>query len=392
MILFPASSTINTSPGLPPGPSNSVSEPPVAEPIACQPDAGFSQWLTQAAGSLVVTTYQAGKLLLLSSDGTQVHLLMRAFDKPMGLAVRGRSLALTTRHAVTFFNDAPLLAPDFFPDRRTAYDALFLPRATYHTGDLNTHDIAFGEDGLWLVASRFCCLASLSKEVSFVPRWRPSFVTETVPEDRCHLNGLAIVNGKPTYVTALGETDSPGGWRANKASGGLIMDVASNQIVVRGLSMPHSPRWHNNRLFFLNSGTGELCLADLSAGRHQVVAALPGYLRGLALVGPYAVVGLCQIRERHIFGGLPVQQKHARLLCGLAVIDLRTGGTVGFFEFTAGCQEIYEIAFLPGVRRGMLLSGQQDASTQAFTAPEFSYWLRPENLVKDFSLEPTSPR
>ena len=354
----------------------------------------FQAWMSQCGGALAVTTYQAGKVALLGWDerAGQVTLLLRQFDKPLGLAVRGQSIALATRNDVTLFANAPLLAPDYLENQPGRYDALYLPRTAYYTGDVNVHDLAFGtasgsaggnEADLWVVNSRFSCLASLSREFSFVPRWKPPFVSEVVPEDRCHLNGLAMVDGAPGYVTALGETDDVGGWRENKAAGGLAVHVPSNEIVLRGLSMPHSPRWHDGRLWVLNSGAGELCVADVARGHRDVVCALPGYLRGLCFVGGgrFAVVGLCQIREKHIFGGLPVQQRHPRLLCGLAVIDLRSGKQAAMFEFTSGCQELYDVQFLPGVRRPMILNLEKDAARQAFTAPEFAYWLRPSSEV-----------
>jgi uncharacterized protein (TIGR03032 family) len=381
----------------------------------------FQAWMSACGGALAVTTYQAGKVAMLGWDESrrQVTLLLRQFNKPLGLAVRGGALALATRHEVTLFADAPLLARDYLENQPGRYDALYLPRASYHTGDVNVHDIAFGtgtgtgtaggagvgagasgvgasgigasgggavEADLWVVNSRFSCLASLSREFSFVPRWKPPFVSEIAPEDRCHLNGLAMVDGKPGYVTALGETDTAGGWRANKAAGGVIVHVDSNQLVLRGLSMPHSPRWHDGRLWVLNSGAGELWVVDPKRGTHDVVCALPGYLRGLCFVGgtpretsgaTHAVVGLCQIREKHIFGGLPVQQRHPKLLCGVAVIDLRTGRQAALFEFTSGCQELYDVQFIPGVRRPMILNLEREAARQAFTAPDFSYWLRP---------------
>jgi uncharacterized protein (TIGR03032 family) len=307
-------------------------------------------------------------------------------------------MALATRHEVVLLANAPLLAHDYLETQPGRYDALYLPRAAYYTGDLNVHDVAYGKDGdteagLWVVNSRFSCLSSLSREHSFVPRWKPPFVSEIVPEDRCHLNGLAMVDGKPGYVTALGETDAVGGWRENKASGGVIVHVDTNQVVLRGLSMPHSPRWYDGRLWVLNSGAGELWVVDPRKGGHDVVCALPGYLRGLCFVGgAYAVVGLCQIREKHIFGGLPVQQRHPKLLCGVGVIDLRTGKQVAMLEFTSGCQELYDVQFLPGVRRPMILNLEREAARQAFTAPEFSYWLRPSSEIpQDAPASPGAP-
>lgn len=357
--------------------------PPAAggDLIACTASESFGPFLAHLGGSLAITTYQAGKVVLLGWDGRQITVLMRQFDKPMGLAVQGSRLALTTRHELFLFANSPLLAPDYLETQRGRYDALYLPRVAYFTGDLNVHDLAYGADRLWLVNTRFCCLATLSEDHSFVPHWKPPFVSEIVPEDRCHLNGLALVDGKPKYVTALGTTDTPGGWRPSKAAGGVILDVDTSEILVRGLAMPHSPRWHQGRLWVLNSGAGELWRIDPASGKHDVVCALPGYLRGLCLVGPYALIGMCQIRERHIFGGLPVQQRFPRLLCAVAAIDTRSGQQVGLFEFTSGCQELYDVQLLPGVQRPMILNREKEAARQAFTAPQFSYWLRPSNQV-----------
>ncbi|MBX7105513.1 MAG: TIGR03032 family protein [Gemmataceae bacterium] len=358
--------------------------PPGADrPVSCEILGDFAGWMAQANGSLAITTYQAGKVVIVGWDGRQVNVLLRHFDKPMGLAHSGRRIALATRHEITLFADAPLLAHDYLENQRGTYDALYLPRVSYWTGDLNVHDVAYADDGLWVVATRFCCLARLSDEYSFVPVWRPPFLTDTVPEDRCHLNGLAVVDGKPAFVTALGTTDVVGGWRADKATGGIVMRYPDGEIITRGLAMPHSPRWHDGRLWVLNSGGGELWRIDPATGHHDVVCALPGYLRGLAFVGHYALIGMCQIREKHIFGGLPVQTRHPMLHCGVALIDTRTGLELGRLAFTTGAQELFEVAFLPGLRRPMLLNRDKPATRDAFTAPDFSYWLRPSNIIED---------
>lgn len=355
-------------------------------PIECRIVGDFAGWLQSSGGSVAVSTYQAGKLGIISWDGQQLSLLLRQFDKPMGFFVQGNRMVLATRHHVTLFSNAPLLARDYSETAPGRYDSLFLPRTTYHTGDLNVHDLAFGKEGVWLVNTRFSCLAGLSHDFCFVPRWKPPHVTELAPEDRCHLNGLAMVDGVPRYVTALGTTNEPGAWRANKATGGLIMEVPSGETVLRGLAMPHSPRWHNNALWFLNSGAGEVCRYVPGESSHQVVMRLPAYLRGLCLWGDLALVGMCQIRERHIFGGLPVQQQHGdRLMCGIVLFDARRGIEIGRVEFTSGCTEVFEVQHLPNMRRPMIVNTEQEQSRQAFPAPDFSYWLRPSNMIADLS-------
>jgi uncharacterized protein (TIGR03032 family) len=346
-------------------------------------DEGFAAWLAGANGSVILTTYQAGKVVLLGWDGRQVTVLARDFPKPMGLAVDGPRLLLATRDEVILLANAPALARDFKLEEPGRYDALYLPRVRYLTGDLNVHDVAVGSDGPWITATRFSCLARLSQAYSFVPAWNPPFVSDVVPEDRCHLNGLAMVDGRPRYITCLGTTDTPGGWRPNKADGGVVVDVADGSVRLRDLSMPHSPRWTGGQLWLLDSGRGELLRTDPVAGTREVVCGLSGYLRGLCLVGPHALVGLCQIREKHIFGGLPVQQKYEKLLCGVAVVDTRSGTRVGLMEFTSGSTELFEVAWLAGVRRPMLLNPTHPAQTEAFTAPQFSYWLRLANVIPE---------
>ena len=327
--------------------------------VGCDISESFPAWLSQAGGSIVLTTYQAGKVGMIGWDGRQVTLLFRDFPKPMGLDVDGPRMLLATRHQVIELANAPLLAYEFLEGQPGRYDALYLPRVTYDTGDLNVHDVAFGAERPWLVNTRFSCLCSPSRDYSFIPRWRPPFISEVVPEDRCHLNGLAMEGGRPRFVTALGETDVVGGWRERKADGGVVIDVPSGQVVLRGLCMPHSPRLHDGSLWVLNSGAGRLWRVDLDSFRHEVVCSLPGYLRGLGFVGSVALVGLSTIREKHIFGGLPVQQRCPRLRCGVAVVEVRTGRQLGLFEFTEGCTEIFDVRFLPDFRRPMILNARE---------------------------------
>lgn len=347
----------------------------------CRPDAGFMDWLAGSGGSLAITTYQAGKLLLIGWNGSQISLLLRDFDKAMGLDTDGDRLLLATRYGVGLYANTPALAPNYREPGR--YDALYLPRVDWPMPDMNIHDVALTGDDIWLVATRCNALISPSDRHSFEPRWRPPFISDLVPEDRCHLNGLAMVDGKPGFVTALGETDELVGWRERKADGGIVIDVTSGEIVLRGLAMPHSPRWHDGKLYVLNSGAGELLCVDPQTGSSETVCRLQGYLRGLTFVGAYAVIGLCQIRETHIFGGMPVQRAYDRLLCGVAIVDLANSRQVGCLEITAGCSEIFDLRFLDGIRKPNILNREKTDSHDALTAPGCHFWLRETNVVED---------
>src|SRR5437868_4221713 len=274
----------------------------------------FVALLQQLGASLLVSTYQANKVLVARAAGGGLSMLVRTFERPMGMAVDAHRLTIGTRNQIWFLRNAPDIAPQVEPAGQ--HDACFLPRSCHVTGDIGVHELAWAGDDLWVVNTRFSCLCTLHPDYSFVPRWRPPFVTALAAEDRCHLNGLTLVDGRPKYVTALGETNTAHGWRANKPQGGCLLEVSSGEVISRGLSMPHSPRWQDGRLWLLESGTGQLVHVDPATGQRQRVAELPGFARGLALFGPYAFVGLSKIRSTSAMDGAPLAQRREQLKCG----------------------------------------------------------------------------
>ena len=320
-----------------------------AGPLQSAHTPNFPGLLRQLGASLLVTTYQAGKLVMVREEGDHLNTHFRAFKAPMGLALTngGIKLAIGTSNQVWDYRDNRDVAHRLEPAGR--HDACFLPRSSHFTGNVLIHEMAYGAGGeLWCVNTRFSCLATLDPESSFTPRWRPPFVTELEPSDRCHLNGLGMVDGRPKYVTALGETNTMAGWRANKAQGGILMDVDSGEILCRGLSMPHSPRWYGGRLWVCESGSGTLGTVDLSSGRYEPVVAVPGFTRGLDFAGDLAFVGLSQVRESAVFSGIPITERLAaeERTCGVCVVDLRRGETVAQLKFHSGVQEIFAVALL----------------------------------------------
>ena len=252
------------------------------------------------------------------------------------------------------------------------HDACFLPRQSHVTGNVLIHEMAYGAGGqLWFVNTRFSCLATLDPEASFTPRWRPPFVTELEPSDRCHLNGLGVVDGRPKYATALGETNALAGWRPNKARGGILMDVDSGAVLCRGLSMPHSPRWYGGRLWVCESGSGTLGTVDLNPGKYEAVAAVPGFTRGLDFAGDLAFVGLSQVRESAVFSGIPITERLApeERTCGVCVVDLRRGETVALLQFQSGVQEIFAVALLPR-RFPDLINDEKEILASSYVVPD----------------------
>jgi uncharacterized protein (TIGR03032 family) len=341
---------------------------PADSPLRSVYTQSFPQFLNQLQSSMLVSTYQTGKLICARYDGGQLNTHFRNFPRPMGLAVAPGRIAIGTRAEVLDYRNFPAVAPKVEP--RGKHDACFLPRNKHFTGDIRIHEIAFAQGELWLVVTNFSCLATLDAEHSFIPRWKPPFISQLTSEDRCHLNGLCVIDDEPRYVTALGETDGPGGWRENKASGGIVIDVETGETVLTGLSMPHSPRWFEDRLWLLESGKGTISVADLDAGTVETVAELPGFTRGLLFAGGLAFVGLSQVRETATFGGLPLMERLDERLSGVWAVNPQSGQIVGFLRFEELVQEVFDVALLAGVRYPEIAEEGSDAATNSFVLPE----------------------
>jgi uncharacterized protein (TIGR03032 family) len=320
----------------------------------CQ-SAGLSELLTSLDLSVLITTYQAGQVVSVGIHKGKIQGKFTHFDRVMGLTRTPKGLALGTHQGIWHLPADREIAPHIKPKQE--YEIAFLARSFHLTGPLMSHDLAYGGEKLWIVNTAFNCLATIEGDWNFVPQWKPPFIAEYCPGDRCHLNGLAMTEDgvKPAYVTALGEADQENGWRENKATGGFLMAVDSGEVLLRGLSMPHSPRIYRGELYFLNSGYGTLNLYDPEKLSHEVIARLPGFTRGLDIWAGHAFIGLSQIRETAVFSGLPLQDNPEPLKCGLGIVNLGTRQLVGTFWFDSGIEEVFAVTVLPGYRNPVLI-------------------------------------
>lgn len=305
------------------------------------------EMLSHLKTSLMVTTYQAGKLLVLGVHDGQLRISFTGYDQPMGLAVSDEKLVVGTRKQMNFLAANRDVAPSVAP--AGSWDVCYVPRSSTWTGSIHGHDLAWGDEGLWVVNTLFSCLCTLHDDYSFVPCWSPPFISQLIDQDRCHLNGLAMDAGRPRTVSAMAESDTPAGWRPTKATSGVLIDVASSETIARGFSMPHSPRWYQGRLWALDSGRGALVTVDPATGRFDTVETFPGYTRGLSFSGQFAFVGLSKIRETSVFGGVPIAEHRHELRCGIGVVDLLSGRTVAVFQFLSGVTEIFAVEAVQGV-------------------------------------------
>lgn len=321
----------------------------------------LADWLAEQQVSLAFTTYQTGKLFLLGRypDG-RLAVFERTFNRAMGLWADGQTLWLSTLYQLWRFENVLRPGEDY-----QGHDRLYVPRTGHTTGDLDVHDVAVDGTGrVVFVATLFGCLATLSERYNFTPLWRPPFLSKLAAEDRCHLNGLALEDGRPRCVTAVSPSDVVDGWRDRRQDGGVVLELPSGRVLVSGLSMPHSPRFYRGRVWLLNSGLGTFGSIDPTSGTFVPLTFCPGYLRGLAFRGDYAVVGLSRPREDKTFGGLALgpelAQRGAEARCGLQIIDLRSGDVVHWLRLEGMVTELYDVVVLPGVVRPTLFGFKSD--------------------------------
>lgn len=318
-------------------------------------------WLAEQNLSVALTTYQIGKLYFigLKPDNT-LSVFERSFNRCMGLCATSTGLYMSSLYQIWRFENV------FEPgQQQDGYDRLYVPQIGYTTGDLDIHDMAVDRNGqLVFVNTLFSCLSTLSDTHSFKPLWHPPFISKLAAEDRCHLNGLAMREGQPAFMTAVSQSDVADGWREHRTQGGIVIDVSTNEIVCTGLSMPHSPRWHNDRLWVLNSGTGDFGYVDLTTGRFESLCFCPGYMRGLSFHGHFALVGLSKPRHNKTFSGLRLddnlKSRNAEARCGIQIIDLRSGDIVHWLRMEGVVEELYDVVALPNIRRPMALGFKTD--------------------------------
>ncbi|WP_394808239.1 TIGR03032 family protein [Nitrosomonas sp.] len=342
------------------------------------------EWLDSEQISLAFTTYQTNRLFLVGcKENGHLAVNERLFDKPMGLYASGDRLYMSTRYQIWQLENR--LAKD---KQHHGGDRLYVPSQSHTTGDLNVHDVVVtDEKKVLFVNTDFSCVATLQAGYSFAPVWKPPFITKLAAEDRCHLNGLAMQDGEPTYATACSTTDEAAGWRNHRSDGGVVIHIPSNEIIATGLSMPHSPRWYQGKLWLLNSGTGEFGYLDRD--KFVPVTFCPGFVRGLAFWKNYALVGLSKIRSK-AFSGLSVENrladKNMTAQCGLGVIDLNTGNELHALHIGGVVEELFDVVVLPNVRQPRAVGFQDDDIERLISFPGSGGMITTKPTVKRLGL------
>ncbi|HZV69525.1 MAG TPA: TIGR03032 family protein [Saprospiraceae bacterium] len=348
-------------------------------PFSCQYTPQIPELLLRLNCSIVISTYQAGKLIFLSpKDENSLVQLPRTFEKPMGVAIDEEKdkLALACKDEIIVFSNSKELAAHY-PKSPDIYDALYMPRITYHTGPLDIHDLSFGADGsLYAVNTLFSCIIKINDDYNFSPYWIPPFIDKMVSEDRCHLNGMALQTGIPKYATAFNQGNSFQSWRENITTTGVIFDVETSEVIAGNLPMPHTPRLFNNDLYVLLSATGELVKINLNNGKYDVIVKLDGFVRGMSLYRDYLFIGLSKLRKNSsTFGKLDFAEKAKH--SGIMVIHLPTGSIAGKITYLSSLDEIYDVQILGDKIRPNILNTSTPDHTYGLMTPEATFWAKP---------------
>jgi uncharacterized protein (TIGR03032 family) len=338
-----------------------MADPQAAKPPRLKASPGLGRWLADRNCSIAVSAYQSGLVLILGSDdkGNLTFSTLK-LDRAMGMAFDAGGLWIATLSQVMRF--VPVRMP---PKGDTQHDTTLLPQVIVHTGYMNAHDLSVGQDGRpLLVSSLFNCLMRVDLTQGVEPVWSPPFISELVARDCCHLNGIAVRDGRPQFATALGTSGAPGSWKKDN-SGGCLIDVGSRKIIAGGLCMPHSPRLHQNRLWLHNSGRG--AFGYITAGTFKEVSSCRGYPRGLAFLGEAAILGVSKIRTSGSGTDLPVARRLEATgvapTCGIMIVAHDTGQLLHEVIFGEGVEEIFDIAILSGTRNPKIVRpGSADAA------------------------------
>ncbi len=350
-----------------------MSTPP--PPFSCAHSPNVPELLHQLKATIAISTYQAGKLVFLSAPSPdRLTQLPRTFPKPMGIALKENMMAIAVKDEVVVLANDKRLAANY-PAKPNTYDALYVPRAKYYTGQIDIHDLDWGEDGLYAVNTSFSCIVKIDHEFSYRPYWVPSFISKLAAEDRCHLNGMAMKDGYPKYATAFNQGDQHQSWRPEVTKAGVLFDIKQSEPICTALPMPHSPRIWDNQLYLLLSATGELVRIDLDKGSYDVICQLDGFVRGMSKIGDYAFIGLSKVRKQSTtFSQLKIADKATS--SGIAIIHLPTGSKVGIIQYLSSVEEIYDVQILPNLLRPGILNTTRPEYKLALSTPETSYWAK----------------
>ncbi|MBN1769341.1 MAG: TIGR03032 family protein [Prolixibacteraceae bacterium] len=339
----------------------------------------FPDFLYKNNCSIIFSTYQAGKVIVINSiNGQSLQMFAKNFKRPMGIAINGEKLAVANRNKIDIFSNSHALAINY-PDKPKYYKTLYLPQVTYYTGMADIHEIEWGKDGLWAVNTAFSCLCQMDEEYSFIPKWFPPFISDVVHEDRCHLNGMAMKDNEPAYVTMFDNTDTKDGWRNGNTETGMIIDVRNNKTIADKLPMPHSPALDGNNIFFLLSATGSVMKLNTNTEKITEIARTDKFLRGLSIMGDYIIAGASELRDSSkAFGNIDITKEKSSP--GIIIFEKHTGEAIARLTFTDHIKEIFSVKSIKNAGNISIMTEKDEWSHRFIHGPDkLDYWAKKNN-------------
>ena len=334
---------------------------------------GLPEFFLEQKSSIILSTYQAARVIVIGSvDGEELFQVPVSIKKPMGIAIEKSKLAIAGLDELIFYSNNENVT-DTLKLNEKKFDNIFVQRASYNTSTIDIHDIHFGDGVLWGVNSLFSCLCTFDINYNFRPKWKPLFIDALAPEDRCHLNGMAFKDNLPRFVTALSQTNEKEGWRKDKMSSGVLLEVPSGNVVLSGLAMPHSPRFVKDDLYVLESGTGKLLLVDTTNGSSEVVYNFGCFVRGMSSLNNFLVIGKSKIRNgSKDFGDLEVRENSTN--AGIIIFDLVNRKIVGEINYETTVEEIFDVQVMEGMVKPLILGDKSEKYKQVITFPGNVFW------------------
>ena len=330
-------------------------------------DDGFVGWLENTNRTVVVS--HSNKVLACGRDmNGELSIDQVMFDRVTGVCnAADGSLLIVAHHELWRMTDA--VSPgDTSP---TGADRWLMCRTARFVGGVRPADpVAVGDD-CWFVSVTLSAVCSLHETFSAHVRWVPEFISEVRPEMRCRLTGLGSRDGTPSVVTSASTSNVAGGWTDHKGSGGVLIDIATNEVLATGLSMPHSPRWYRGAWWLVQAGTGELGYID--GGKFVAVAGIDGFARGLCISDGIAILGGSGSRWDELVDGLPIGDRlrasGTPIESGVFMFDLDSGRRTGSLRLAGTAREIADIVVLADTRSVELSSPRGSVAQDWTTYP-----------------------
>ena len=337
-------------------------------------DKNLLKILKEINSSICFSTYQAGRVMVISTDENKLIQIPFPFRKPMGIAIQESKLAIATIDSIEFLSNKEEIASTV-NNNINNFDTFYLHRASYNTNSLDIHDIHFGNGQLWGANTKFSCLCVFDINYNFVPKWKPNFISDLVPEDRCHLNGFAMQDGMPKYATALSSTNFKEGWREDIMKTGVIIEIPSSEILIDGLAMPHSPLIINDDLYFLESGNGRLMKFNKKTNNLEVIEEFNVFTRGMSHMNGYLFIGKSKIRQSSkTFNLLGVKDNSKN--AGIIIYNLIKKKIEGQLDYLDTVEEIFDIQIIPGYTKPAIINKKDDLSKKIITFQGNIFWKK----------------